>query len=367
MDNADLGKYANIQIPNGYRFIAADAARALLDRMNDPSVPGLLGILEPMNGKWFAMLKFDEIGYIKDPDPKQVDFGAILKMVQNRHKNTNPAQHDTNRAASVQWAIEPKYDNSTHSLEWAFRAATQSGEVINHSVALLARRGVLNVTLVQPCPPSQARFDLVPLNELVRNIKFKQHEGYSDYENGDQVAEASLKELITGDSSPVERQQPLAAPLVSRLITRFYLAFGACILAAIGWLAYRKFIKRKSRRTIRTRSAFKSNGQKIGAAATASPRRKVFDHTRYFSDIILKVSGNGYGSVGPANGKPHTNGSVAMSAMTSGRTETELLAFQKIVIEEQRALLREQTWIIEEKTRLLAESRQLTEKWPEGA
>src|SRR6516164_4661263 len=48
---ANLGQYAEIEVPKGYRFIDADAAKTLLEKMNNPASSGLVGILIPDGGK----------------------------------------------------------------------------------------------------------------------------------------------------------------------------------------------------------------------------------------------------------------------------------------------------------------------------
>src|SRR5215469_5336817 len=86
LDRQSLGDCADIDVPQGYRFIGAAGARALLDRMNNPVAPGLLGVLAPADGKWLAVLEFEDIGYLKNLNDKHVDFGVILKAVENRHE-----------------------------------------------------------------------------------------------------------------------------------------------------------------------------------------------------------------------------------------------------------------------------------------
>src|SRR5579864_6743371 len=111
LDKASLGDCADIDVPQGYRFIGADGARALLERMNNPIEPGLLGVLTPTDGKWLAVLEFEQIGYLKDLNTKHLDFEAILKAVQNRHENKEETAvyGGAARVASLDWEIKPEY------------------------------------------------------------------------------------------------------------------------------------------------------------------------------------------------------------------------------------------------------------------
>src|SRR5579871_6875613 len=130
----NLGPYAQIDLPKGCQFIDADAARVLLERMKNPVSPGLVGVLYPEDKKWWAVLEFNEVGYVKGLDEKNGDFDLILKAVQNRNETeTAQSGQGTARIVSVNWQTEPKYDADAHSLEWAFLAEGRSGKVVNHT------------------------------------------------------------------------------------------------------------------------------------------------------------------------------------------------------------------------------------------
>lgn len=378
LNRANLGDCAEMEIPDGYRLIDANNARIMLDRADNTVSAGLLGVIAPESGKWWAVVEFNDIGYVKNVD-EQVDFGAILKAVQSKNdaENAQLVEQSRARIASVNWEIEPRYDAAAHSLEWAFRVQGQAGKVINHTIALLTRRGVLSITAVQSIPPSQASVDPIPLNELTKKITFKQGQSYADYQDGDKVASAGIKEVIMGDDTSAAHQDDMAASHPVPAMVWFYSCVGGSIALATALLVYGKFKKRKARPSAYTNGhalpAHQGNG-KNGSALNrngGSRQRKVFNYQKFYSDMVLELSGHTYAWVNPGNG--HARSGAAESAAPQPTTmvpgqmaanvNAELIACQKSLIEEQKNLMREQTRIIEEKAKLIAEYNQLMEKW----
>src|SRR5450631_2159797 len=197
-----LGAIADLQIPAGYRFTGSEGAGNLLRQMNNPVPPGLIGILTPNSGEWLAVIEFNQIGHVSDArNNSQMNSTALLKAIKDRTEaqNNDPMNMGGLTTASVDWESQPVYDEKDHSLEWAVRAETQSGKVVNHSVVLLGRQGVLDVTMVKAY---QGLPDLVPLKQLVKNISFKRGQAYADYQKGDKTAGVSLANLVVNDEAP---------------------------------------------------------------------------------------------------------------------------------------------------------------------
>jgi len=49
-----VGTYADIQVPQGYRWVGGQAARAVLESQNNPVPDDLIGIIAPDSGKWWG-------------------------------------------------------------------------------------------------------------------------------------------------------------------------------------------------------------------------------------------------------------------------------------------------------------------------
>lgn len=373
----NLGAYAQIDLPKGYRFKDADAARVLLENGNNPAPPSLVGILAPDDGKWLAVLEFNEIGYVKDLDGNKGDFDEILQAVRNR---SDSAGQGPTRVVSVNWQIEPKYDANAHSLEWAFLVEGKAGKVVNHTIALFGRRGVLNITTVQAYKPSDEVADSVPLNDLVKKISFKEGQGYADYQSGDKVAGGGLKELVMGEQ-PAETAQvdaPAAHNPVLGWVMLVYVVVGCCVASGLGLLAYSKLRKPPGMRSApyangHAVSAMQGNGANGSNGRHNSGRpKRVFNYQKYYTDMVMQLSGSSYSWVAPANGHSHPRAAAApqvaaappaVSNQALANANLELIACQNNLIEEQRNLMREQARIIEEKAKLIKEYNQLMEKW----
>lgn len=372
----DLGRYAQIDLPKGCHFIDADAARVLLEGMKNPVSPSLVGVLYPDDKKWWAVLEFNEVGYVTGEDEQNGNFDAILKAVQDRAQSTQ----DAARIFSVNWQIEPKYDADAHSLEWAFLAEGKSGnKVVNHTILLFGRRGVLNVTTVRRYQVGGEQADSVSLNDVVKKITFKEGQRYADYQTGDKSASGGLKELIIGDQPVDTKPQDIAVAggSVPNSVTWVYAIIGGCAALGAGVLVFSRLRKRNVRSHAYTNGyalpAWQGNGTNGNNGRHGSGRQKrMFNYQKFYSDMVLQLSGHSYSWVAPANGRSHPRVPSAPAAAPApapsqalANANLELIACQNNLIEEQRNLMREQARIIEEKAKLIKEYNQLMQKWSE--
>ena len=229
---ASLGTLADIEVPQGYRLTGETGARILLERMKNPVPDGLIGILAPDSGKWWVVLTFTDVGYVKNADKERIDPAAVLKAVQKRSEMQNSERAEQGMASivSVDWERPPVYDAEGHSLEWALRADTQSSKVVNDTVLLLGRRGVLEIITVQPYAASSASVDL---QQLIKNITFKEGQRYADYESGDKNADVSLSQLIIDDKHPAGSRN-LMASSGGGVVVWIYSGLAGCVVMVVG-------------------------------------------------------------------------------------------------------------------------------------
>jgi uncharacterized membrane-anchored protein len=68
--------------------------------------------------------------------------------------------------------------------------------VVNHSVRLLGRRGVMNADLVTD--PGSVAAALASFDEVVSGFDYKPGERYREFTSGDRVAEIGLTALVAG-------------------------------------------------------------------------------------------------------------------------------------------------------------------------
>jgi uncharacterized membrane-anchored protein len=422
--DASLGTLADIKISKGYRFTDAGGASDLLARMNNPIPQGLVGILAPESGQWWAVLTYKDIGYVKNADKDQIDAAGILKAISDRTQRQNEDRtiHNLPPINSVDWKYPPAFDAKTHTVEWAVQVKTQSAQIINHTMCLLGRQGVLDATVVEPF---ESGTDLAPLRELMKNISFKPGQLYKDYQKGDTVADIGLAGLIAGADDSMAPKNAVATAAKSAGVWGWYGYVGIGVLAGGGVLLLRGAFRRKARRALSTAPAANaiSNGNGIGngeafrtgRAATTLPgpgalgnghatgdvkpgnvelgdikrkeeairtirkvavvrngsnhrpgarRKKTFDYHRFYTDTVMKLSSGAYTEVSTSNGR--TNGNGRVNGHSSGQPiesqpPTHGDANQALV-QAHLDLIANQKELIEEQKRLMIQQAKLIDE-----
>jgi len=392
---ANLGTLADIDVPQGYRLTGEAGARTLLERMKNPIPEGLVGILAPDSGKWWVVLTFTDVGYLKNADKEHIDPAAVLKAVQKRSETQNAerAEQGMSSIVSVEWEQLPAYDAENHSLEWAIRAATPSAKVINDSVLLLSRRGVLEIITVQPYGTAS---DSVPLQQLVKNITIKDGQRYTDYESGDKIADVTLSQLIVDNKRPTGSGS-LMASAGSGIVVWIYSGLAGGVVLIGGAVFYQRRRQRRVRgavyanggQAIATARAAAGNGNgnghgngasamgvklpaiKVGASDTRDKlrRKKMFDYSKFYTHVVMELSSRSNPGTGLApNGRlsnhtPGTQEGAVNQAIASATLD--LIASQKNLIEEQKSLMQQQTRLIEERRKLIEEQNSLLKRQSE--
>jgi uncharacterized membrane-anchored protein len=422
--DASLGSLADIKIPKGYRFTDETGAGALLAKMNNPVPQGLVGILAPESGEWWVVLTYKDMGYIKDVDKDKIVAATVLKTISDRAQRQNEDRRlrGLPLISSVDWALSPAYDTKTHSLEWAVRAKTQSSEVVNHTVRVLGRKGVLEATAVSPYQ-SRNTEAAIPLNELMKNISFKQGQRYTDYQKGDKVSNVGLAGVIIGDDDTSTAQNDEVATS-SKSVTEWgwYVLIG--VVVGGGVMLFRGVVHRhhKTRHvpssgSVASHAVGSGNGISNGnghvhapvevasstAVITASlsagetaaraglkpkvsvsqngsngsthrgnaRRKKIFDYHRFYTDTVMKLSSSGYTfEVPPRNG--HSNGHAhghlsapvieTQSPSNQGVTNQALMQAHLELIANQKELIEEQKRLMMQQCKLIDEKTKLIDE-----
>jgi uncharacterized membrane-anchored protein len=193
---ASLGSIAQIDVPEGYRFVGKGGASKFMELIQNPSDGRELGILLAPDS-WFVVFDFSDQGYVKDDD-KNLDAAGILSTIKEGTEASNKIRREKgwSTMSIVGWHEEPYYDEETNNLTWSIIGKSDDGESINHATRLLGRRGVMNVDLVMS--PDQAETALTEFNDVLTNFEFKSGSKYSDFVRGDKVAEYGLAGLVVG-------------------------------------------------------------------------------------------------------------------------------------------------------------------------
>jgi uncharacterized membrane-anchored protein len=197
-----LGDIARIKIPEGFRFAGRDGVRRFMELTQNPVSGDELGVMLSPSGPddqtWFVIFEFNPIGYVKDDEKGQLDANAILSSLKKGNERGNEERRKRGWATLdlLGWSTPPRYDPVTNNLTWAIRASSEGSEVINHSVRLLGRKGVMDADLV--LGPAQISSAVPEFDSLLDGFEFSQGNRYAEWVKGDKVAAYGLTALVAG-------------------------------------------------------------------------------------------------------------------------------------------------------------------------
>jgi len=232
---ADLGTIAQIKVPDQFRFAGADGTKRFLELTQN--IPGNeLGVIMPPDGDWFIIFDFDPIGYVKDDEKNSIDADALLATIR---KGTERSNEERKRRGwptmtIVGWQSQPHFDDTTKNLTWGIRGKGDNEEVVNHSVRLLGRGGVMQAELV--LSPGDLVAAMPQLQALLTGFSFKPGQRYAEFRAGDKVAAYGLTALVAGGVG--------AAAMKSGLLAKMWKAIVLGFIAAVG--AVRRFFSKMS-------------------------------------------------------------------------------------------------------------------------
>jgi uncharacterized membrane-anchored protein len=199
--NAPLGSVAKIQLPVGYVFINGKDYRAMLKAEGEPVSGRELGLMSPTNEEWSVIFSFSDIGYVKDDEKDNLDADKLLDAIK---RGTAAANKERARAGNpaievIGWEFPPKYNPTTHNLEWAIRGSVEGRPLLNYNTRLLGRKGVMEVVLV--VNPDQLNATLPMYRDLLVGYSFQSGETYAEYRQGDKIAKYGLGALVLGGAA----------------------------------------------------------------------------------------------------------------------------------------------------------------------
>ena len=198
-----LGGQAEVKIPAGYIFAGGDDTRKLLEAMQNPTSGGELGFLAPADLAWFVVFEYDDSGYVKDTDKDSLDANAMLASIRAGTEAGNKERQKRGWPTMkiVGWEQPPRYDATSHNLEWAIRGESEGEAVVNFNTRLLGRSGVMEVSLVVD-PPLLAQ-TLPTFKSVLGGFSFTSGHKYSEFKAGDKIAKYGLTGLVVGGAAAV--------------------------------------------------------------------------------------------------------------------------------------------------------------------
>lgn len=217
-----------------------DAETLFLDESNSSQFLKITGnlpqpgnnILLSQRGGWWADFSFDPVGYVKDDE--KIDADALLKTLK---ESDGPANEERKRLGlpplnTEGWYVPPHYDPQTKRLEWGLKLSSEGHTVLNYTIRLLGRTGVMSATLVSS--PETLDKDVVSFKQALNGFEFNAGERYSEFKQGDHVAEYGLAALVVGGAAAIASKKGFWAVIGGFLAAAWKLVAGLVVAALAG-------------------------------------------------------------------------------------------------------------------------------------
>src|SRR2546428_234393 len=198
---------ATLDLPTDFRYLDPQETDIVLRAWGNPPGRETLGMLVPVGVQvlapegWGVIISFSEDGYVKDDDAAKIDYGELLRTMQQATREANPERAKAGYATVelVGWAEPPRYDSVAHKLYWAkdLKFTDDSAHTLNYNIRVLGRRGVLVLNAVA----SMDRLASVKrdMAKVMGFVEFNGGHRYADFIPGtDKVAEYGIAALIAG-------------------------------------------------------------------------------------------------------------------------------------------------------------------------
>lgn len=199
-----------LDLTGPYRYLNSTDSKTLLVNIlgNHPdAAEGVLGVIVPSgvdlqgDSSWFAVLQFNDMGYVEDDDAEDIDYEELLQEMKEDAKTVSEERVKAGYEAIqiIGWASKPFYDKATHKLHWAkeIKFGTSASNTLNYNVRILGRKGVLEVNVVAGMAQFKQVSDALP--NIFKVINFQSGSSYSDFNPDiDKVAAVGIGGLIAG-------------------------------------------------------------------------------------------------------------------------------------------------------------------------
>ena len=197
----DLGGVAKIAIPKGYRFTQGSGASRVLELFGNLPMPSASGMLTTEGlGSWI-IFSYDDSGHVNDDEKNDINADELLEIRREGLAESNQVRkkRGIQELAILGWAMPPRFNDTTKTLEWAVRIQSldgTGGESINYETRLLGRTGSMKVQLV--CDPAEFQPLLGEFQRVMGGFSYVEGQRYAEFREGDKVAKYGLTALIAG-------------------------------------------------------------------------------------------------------------------------------------------------------------------------
>lgn len=231
---------ATIKIPSHFVFLDAPNTRRFLELQGNPPSDGRY-MVAPDDLNWFAVFSFNPSGYVKDDE--KVDPNELLKQMRESDGPSNEKRKSLGLEVMFTdgWAVPPHYDAQTKQLEWGVRLRTGSGAMIaNYTSRLLGRTGVMSAILVSDMETLPANTE--QFKGALQQFSYLPGEKYSEFKQGDKIAEYGLAALVLGGAAAVATKKGFWSVVVGFFAAFWKIIAAAAVAAMVG---FKSIFKRK--------------------------------------------------------------------------------------------------------------------------
>lgn len=205
------GGKAEIKVPAGFKFLNKEQSISVLTKVwgNPPSTAeNALGMIFPENDDPFSdssyvfIVKYEDIGYVKDDDAEKIDYDEMLEGMQKEEKETNEERVKAGYSTIhiVGWAQKPFYDKEKKVLHWAkeLQFGDQEGpHTLNYEIRILGRHGILSLNAV--CTMKELSLVKANIDKVLPMASFTDGNTYFDFDpKVDNVAAWTIGGLVAG-------------------------------------------------------------------------------------------------------------------------------------------------------------------------
>lgn len=199
--SGDLGGVAKIAIPQGYRFTHGSGVSRVLELSGNLPMSSASGMLTTEGiGPWI-IFAYDDSGHVNDDEKNKINADELLEKRREGLEESNEVRKERGieELAILGWAMPPRFNDETKTLEWALRIASkdgQGGESVNYETRLLGRTGSMKVQLV--CGPEDFQPLLTEFQRIMGGFSYVEGQRYAEFREGDKVAKYGLTALVAG-------------------------------------------------------------------------------------------------------------------------------------------------------------------------
>ncbi len=230
-------------------ILKTDDTLVFLDDVNGAKFLKLTGnIPDPGNfillsGKdnWWAAFSFNPIGYVKDDE--KIDPDLLLKKLK---EGDGPSNEERKKLGiplihTEGWYVPPHYDQESRRLEWGLKLRMEGQTVLNYTIRILGRSGVMQATLVSS--PKSLDSDVKSFKSALKGFEFNKSERYSEFKQGDHVAAYGLAALIAGGAAAVATKKGFWA-VIAGFLAAMWKIIAVVFIGVFAWIA--SLFKKKS-------------------------------------------------------------------------------------------------------------------------